>query len=160
MGLIGRPNWVVRASGGGRFEIVLGDHVREVLSSALDEMSELLDDPDAPMLARLQPPAYIDDPDKNAEYQLLAGEELRTSRREAVATSREMLGRSDADESELWAWLQSLNALRLVLGTLLGIEDDDDHEADVEDDDPAAAVWNLYDLSTAVQYELVRALGG
>jgi len=92
--------------------------------------------------------------------EVLAGEELRTSRREAVATSREMLGRSDADESELWAWLQSLNALRLVLGTLLGIEDDDDHEADVEDDDPAAAVWNLYDLSTAGQYVLVRPLGG
>lgn len=160
MGLIRQPNWVVRDAGGGRFDVILGDHLREVLSSALDEMSELLDDPDAPMLARLSPPAYLDDPDKDAEYQLLAGEELRASRREAIAATRTMLERTEADEGELWAWMRSLNALRLVLGTLLGIEDDEDHRVDVDDDDPAAPVWNLYDLCTAVQYELVRALRG
>lgn len=95
MGLFRETNWVVRPQGNGRFKIVLRADLREVLGNALDELSGLLDDPDAPMLERLRPPAYLDDADKDAEYQLLAGEELRTSRRAAIDVVRSMIGRTD-----------------------------------------------------------------
>lgn len=158
MGLFRESNWVVRTGGSGRFEIVLHPDMREVLTDSLDELSDLLDEPDSPMLARLSPPAYLDDPDKDHEYQLLAGEELRTSRRAAIDAARAMATRTEVSEAELWAWLQSLNALRLVLGTLLGISDDDDNDRDVDDDDPMAPIWAIYGLATAVQYQVIQAL--
>ncbi|MEO6988420.1 MAG: DUF2017 family protein [Aquihabitans sp.] len=158
MGLFRDPNWVVRPQGNGRFKVVLRADLRGALSNALDELSDLLDDPDSPVLARLSPPAYLQDPDKDVEYQLLAGEELRTSRRAAIDAVRSMLEQTDVDEDDLWAWLQSLNALRLVLGTLLDISDDDDGGRDVHDDDPAAPIWALYDLATVVQYQVIQAI--
>ena len=69
-----------------------------------------------------------------------------------------MLEKTDVGEDDLWAWLQSLNALRLVLGTLLGISDDDDSDREVDDDDPAAPIWAIYGLATAVQYQVIQAL--
>lgn len=158
MGLFRESNWVVRTRGPGRFEIVLRPDMREVLTDSLDQLSDLLDEPDSPMLARLSPPAYLDDPDKDNEYQLLAGEELRTSRRAAIDAARAMATRTEVSEADLWAWLQSLNALRLVLGTLLGITDDDDDDREVDDDDPTAPIWAIYGLATAVQYQVIQAL--
>ena len=52
--------------------------------------------------------------------------------------------------------MQSLNALRLVLGTRLDVgEDDDPH---VDPDDPDAPAWALYYFLSALVAELVDVL--
>lgn len=154
-----RPaNQVVKARRDGRFDVILDGRVRDVLADALRQVTDLLDEPDAPLLARLSPPAYEDDPERDAAYQLLAGEELRTARREAIATVHQIHERSEATVDDLWAWIRALNALRLVVGTALGIEDEDHEVPDVDPADPTAALWDLYHLTTAVQHEIVAAL--
>ena len=161
MALFGsRRTQVVRRRADGRFDLVLEPHLREVISSLLGELDELVEaGPGDPSLERLAPPAYLDDADKDAEYQLLAGDELRTSRRAAIEATQELLGKEEASEAELWSWLQSLNALRLVVGTRLGI-DEDEPDRPQEPEGPDAGLWSVYDFATWLQWSVIQALGG
>ena len=81
--------------------------------------------PTDPLARRLFPPAYPDDPEREAAYELLAGEELRSSRRAALEVMRTTATSEVLTESEVTAWLQSVNALRLVLGTRLDVSEDE-----------------------------------
>lgn len=156
-----RRSHVVRRRRDGDFELVLAQPGRDLLRQLLGELDELLDgDPDDPNLRRLRPPAYLDDDEADAAYQLLAGEELRASRREAVAGVVESLARDHLTEGDLWAWMQSLNAIRLVLGTRLDVSEGDVSRPVVAADGPEAQLWSIYDLVTFLQHEVVTALGG
>ena len=124
------------------FALRLETNEREVLSRLLDELDGLVasaGDPTSgttPVISRLFPPAFTDhdgeNAERDAEYQRLMREELITSRRAAIAESREWLvaGAPERviDEARLTAMLRSLNSLRLVLGSLLGIADDLDSD--------------------------------
>ncbi len=133
-----------------------------MLVTLLRQLSELLEtDPDHPNLTRLSPPAYLDDAEADAAYQLLAGEELRTSHQQAISAVIESLGRDQLTEDELWAWVQSLNGVRLVVGTRLDISEDDHgptfrKAADPED----RPLWAVYDFTTLLQHDIVAALSG
>ena len=110
----------------GAYDLSLDPDRREVVVDLLRQLGDLIESqPDHPNLARLRPPAYTDDPDADAAYQLLAGEELRTSRQEAIEAVIASLGRDQLTEDELWSWLQALNGVRLVVGTRLGITEDE-----------------------------------
>lgn len=159
MSLFRPPNPVVRATGDDTFEIVLDPRFRAILDDALDGVGDLLEDPDQPGLERLLPTTYPDDPEREAGYRLLAGEELRTSHQAAITTLREVFGEGTATGEQLWAAIRALNSVRLVTGTLLGIEtEDDEPDPDLDPDDPAYGIWALYDLSMAVQHHIIRVL--
>jgi hypothetical protein len=138
-----RPTFTppVRAVGDG-FEITLDREERELLARLLDELSALLTsdaDEHRPLLSKLFPPAYPDDEEKEAEYQRLMREELVASRLAAIGVMLVALRADDGDvldEPSLIAFMQSLNAVRLVLGTMLGITDDESADAidDAADD--------------------------
>ena len=159
MAFFRRSRLVERRADGG-FDIRLSDDERQVVVGLVAQLADQLDDTADPSLHRLAPPAYQDDPERDAAYQLLAGEELRDARREAIATVVETAARPRITEDEAWAWLRALNALRLVVGTQLDIDDD------THDWDPAqaateleAARWAVYGFASVVQQELVVALG-
>ncbi|MEL0039983.1 MAG: DUF2017 family protein, partial [Ilumatobacter sp.] len=117
------------------FVVRLEDTERAVLASLLDDLDRLLDeagDPErevTPVVTRLFPPAFTDhegrDAERDEEYQRLMREELIVSRRAAIAESRSWLtgeqGERRISESELTSMMRSLNSLRLVLGSILGI---------------------------------------
>ncbi len=152
-------NPVVRRRRDGRYELVLDPDLRRVVRDLLGELDSLLAaDPTNADLTRLRPPAYLEDPDRDAEYQLLAGEELRASRHAAIDTVVLSLDQERLSEDELWSWLQALNALRLVVGTRLDISEDD-HELEVAPDHPDAGLWEIYRFTTWLQYQVLRALG-
>lgn len=109
----------------GAFDVALSAEERDGAALVLSELvAEIDDDPAADDLRRLRPPAYLDDPDRDLEYQLLAGEELRTSHRAAIAAAMAALDRPVLSEDELWSFVRALNAVRLVVGTKLGIDED------------------------------------
>ncbi len=156
-----RGNPVVRRTSDGTFHLVLDPRNVDAIESLLGELDELLETaPDDPSLHRLHPTAYRDDPERDMAYQILAGEELRTKRRETIAVVRSSLRRTHLTEDELWGWLQALNALRLVVGTRLGIDDDEVDRPRLRTGDPDGALWDVYDFSTQVQYFVVAALEG
>jgi hypothetical protein len=139
---------------------------RAFLVRLLGELRALLaGEGDQPLLARLFPPAFPDDPEKEEEYQRLMRDELVASRTAAIDAAVAVLDADrdhlDADgdqtlsEAQLLAFLQSVNAVRIVLGTMLGIADDDDAEAAEEGDSPNHHLYGY--LGWVVEWT-VRAL--
>jgi hypothetical protein len=129
-------------------------------------------------LARLFPPAYSGadtDPDlaeREEEYQRLMREELVQSRLASISTVREALTNPrHLSEPQLIAFMQSINALRLVLGTILQITDDGDdfidgvaeHQDDdsgLDPDDPNIGLQVAYDFLSWLLEWSVQALSG
>lgn len=150
----------VRRRPDGDFDLTLDAKRRDVLISLLRQLAELLEtQPDHPNLTRLHPPAYLDDPEADAGYQLLAGEELRDSQRASIDAVIESLGRDQLTEDDMWAWVQSLNGVRLVVGTRLDITEDDHGPSLRQVPDPDdRALWAVYDFTTQLQHDVVEAL--
>lgn len=151
----------VEPTGNGTFAIRLSHDERETLTGFLDQLREVLNAPaDDPRVKRLFPTAYHQDPEHDAEYQGYMRDELVQSRMSAIDRACEAL-RSDEDltESQLYAFMTVVNGLRLVLGTLLDITEDDDLE-DLDEDDPAFGQAQLYGYLGWLLEWIVWALGG
>lgn len=116
------------------WRLALGPDERAIVLRLLAELRSLLrdDDPDEParrLLQRLFPPAYPDDDEKEEEYQRLMRDELVASRAATIDDVARVLGDDDADvldEAQVVSLLQGVNALRVVLGTMLDVDEDDD----------------------------------
>jgi hypothetical protein len=141
----------------GSFNLALTPDERALLTSLVDQLEDLIDaGPDEPLAKRLFPVAYPDDEKREAEYRLLAGEELRASRRAALELMRSTAEATVLTEDQVSAWLQSINALRLVLGTRLDMQEDDD--GTIEADDPDADAKVLYHYLSALTDAIVTSL--
>jgi hypothetical protein len=114
----------IRRVAPGTYAVELPAGVAELLEHLCSQVEALLST-DSPLLARLFPPPYGDDTERNEGYAALAVPELIEHRLAALETVRRTLRADRLTEDELMAWLRSLNDMRLVLGTLLGVSDDD-----------------------------------
>lgn len=119
---------VLRA-GHGRLVLRLEPHERRILASLVDQLRAELDDPESAApgkaLARLYPPAFPDDPEAEAAYADLVHADLVDMRRDRVAIVEATPDADELDDAQAAAWMATLNDLRLVLGSSLGIEDGD-----------------------------------
>lgn len=110
--------------------IDIGRAETEIVGRLVAELRAMLVDPEpdaaaAALLSRLFPVAHPDDEELEAEYQRLMREELVESKLSALdIVERALAGRGRVDDGELLAFMQSVNSIRLVLGTMLGVDDD------------------------------------
>ncbi len=181
MGLIDPPGF--RRNRRGEIWLHLPEAERHLIGELLDQMTGLLEPPDAapaedplvelvgidpaavrpadPALARLFPDAYTD-PEQADEFRRFTMRDLRTSKLSHVSTARSSLDRPDPvklDEAERTAWLLALNDLRLTLGTRLAVtEESSDQFLELPDDDPHRALFLLYDWLTHLQDRLIHSL--
>jgi hypothetical protein len=119
--------------------------------------------PDDPVLARLLPDAYRDDPEASGEFRRYTEQGLRSGKAAAARTVLATLppdgGRIRLSEPEAQAWLRALNDVRLALGTRLGVTDDfDEQVAGMGPEDPRAAYVGVYQWLAFLQETLVQAL--
>jgi hypothetical protein len=119
--------------------------------------------PEDPVLARLFPAAYGDDPEAAGEFRRYTEQGLRDGKvaaaRTVLATLPDEGGRVRLSAGDAEAWLRALNDVRLALGVLLGITEDYERElADVTATDPRSAYLQVYDWLTFLQETLVRSL--
>jgi hypothetical protein len=126
-------------------------------------LAESTEPPDDPVLARLLPDAYRDDPDAAAEFRRFTEPDLRSGKVTCAMTLLETLppggGRIRLTADQAQAWLRSLNDVRLALGTRLGVtEDFDALDEHVEADDPRFAYVQVYQWLAYLQGSLVSAL--
>jgi hypothetical protein len=143
-----------------RFTIDIPVEERALLRQLLPQLRELVSAPaDASdeRVRRLFPTAYPDDPERDAEYQRYMRDELITSRVAAIEQVEESLDARQVTEGELVAWMQSVNSIRLVLGTLLDISEDLEID-DLPDDDPNLPDYALYGYLSMLLDEIVTAL--
>lgn len=154
----------VEASDGG-WRLNFETEERDLLIRLLGELKGLLtseeDERTTPLLHRLFPPAFHDDEEKEAEYQRLMRDELVASRLAAVDGVTRILGADGPDlltENETMAFMQSVNAVRLVLGTLLDITDEDAADAADEADMDESPEHSLYSYLGWILEWTVRSL--
>jgi hypothetical protein len=119
--------------------------------------------PDDPVLARLLPDGYGDDPEAAGEFRRYTEHGLRSGKVAAARTVLDTLpssgGRIRLSAGDAEAWLRSLNDVRLSMGVLLGITEDYEREFSALDPaDPREAYLHVYDWLTFLQETLVRAL--
>jgi hypothetical protein len=141
----------------GGWRINLDVEERNLIVRLVGELRALLTGPDDnDLIRRLFPTAYPDDEEKEAEYQRLMRDELVTSRLAAIdSVIATLSGDELLDEAQTVAFMQSINAIRLVLGTMLGITDDASaDEADTAD----SPEHHLYDFLSWLLEWTVRAL--
>jgi uncharacterized protein DUF2017 len=146
----------VRRTRRGDFRLSLPQEERDILRSLPAELRRVLATDD-PALARLFPPAYLDDPERNAEYHDLVREDLKAGRMESLRVMEATVDAERLSEEELAAWLAALNDLRLVLGSRLDVTQDMDLE-DVAAHGPGAPAYGLYLYLGWLQEQVVGAL--
>lgn len=136
---------------------------RALVARLLDELGALLTEPADPTTTeRLFPVVHPDRPQQEAEYQRLMRDELVASRLAGIATVKGVLaGQGNGkkvtfSEDELVAFMQALNSVRLVLGTLLDITDDDDDSPE----NGLVPEYQLYAYLSWVLDSAVHALSG
>ncbi|MGH2663609.1 MAG: DUF2017 domain-containing protein [Actinomycetota bacterium] len=146
----------VRRTRRGAFELHLPGEERALLRGLPGQLRELLDSDD-PTLRRLFPPAYADDPDREAEYRRMVRDDLLAGKREALRIIEETVDARRVDEDQLTAWLGALNDLRLVLGTRLDVTEEL-YEEGLPEDDPRAPAFAVYAYLGWLQEQVVAAL--
>lgn len=143
---------------------------------------------DDPVVRRLLPDAFLDDPDASAEFRRLSADTVRGHKVEAIesvladlATLQQQKGGLVVPADRAVAWLTALNDARLALGTLLAVGEGDDlheeldayeqqliggqlvedeQEADAEAGERALRAYRIavYDFLSALLDMVVRAL--
>jgi hypothetical protein len=126
----------------------------------LSESTEL---PDDPILARLLPDGYRDDPDAAQDFRRFTESGLRSAKVAAAETVLATMppggGRVRLTSKQAEVWLRALNDVRLALGVRLGVTDDfDGLNDDVGPADPRYAYVQIYQWLAYIQESLVRAL--
>jgi hypothetical protein len=142
--------------GDGTYKVRLADWERDLLEDLPRQLTELLATED-PSLRRLFPAAYHEDPDRDAEYQRFMREELLASRMAAAQTLERSAKAEVLTEDDLLAWMGSMNAIRLVLGTQLDVTED---MTSIDPDDPRAPVFGVYGWLGMLVERGIEALQG
>jgi Domain of unknown function (DUF2017) len=119
--------------------------------------------PDDPVLARLLPDAYQDDPAAAGEFRKYTESSLREAKKYFVQTLLDTLppsgGRVKLTGDQARDWLRALNDVRLMFGVRLEVtEDFEEQLAALAPEDPRVAAFEVYGWLGAVQESLVRAL--
>lgn len=140
---------------GDTFVVQLDPEERELIGSFVDQLRQLVTT-DSSLLARLFPPPYGDDEERNAGYSVLAGAELVERRLAAFDEVTEHLDATELSEEQLLAWMRSINDIRLVIGTMLDVTEDDRVD-DFEDTDDAVA-YGVYEYFGGLLEMIVAAL--
>ena len=159
------PEDVAAASKGWRDDGKVGADELAAMVGLTDnpELTDNAELPDDPVLARLLPDAYSDDPEASGEFRRYTEPGLRSGKAAAARTVLATLppsgGRVRLSEPEAQAWLRALNDVRLALGVRLGVTDDfDKRVADIGPEDPRSAYVGVYQWLAFLQESLVQAL--
>ena len=154
----------VRRGRDGAFELRIPADERDLLRSVGPSLREILVDRATSIepgedeaVDRLFPAAYPDDEERQAEFRLLAHDQLLESHLGALAVLEETVDADRLDEDQLLAWMRAINHVRLVLGVRLEITEDRD-EWPRSRRDPRAPAFAVYDYLTYLQGEIIEAL--
>ncbi len=140
---------------GGKVIVQMTSDEREFLADVLDLLATIPATGDDPATQRLHVPVYLDDPQANAEWWRLMGDELSTARMSDRAVFLRVVegkGKTELSTDEADAFLRVLNEGRLALGARFGLEVEDDHDRLPEEQRRVLDYmgWVLEDLTSAL----------
>jgi len=139
------------------------DTVLEELERIFADQPDAPQTPGDPVLARLLPDAYPDDPEAASEFRKYTEPSLREAKKYFAQTMLDTLppsgGRVKLTGDQARDWLRAMNDVRLMLGVRLEVtEDFEEQLAALSPQDPRVAAFEVYGWLGAVQESLVQAL--
>jgi hypothetical protein len=105
--------------GNGTYRLRLSENGRSAVSERLQLVRDELLGSGTPDGVRLRPPAFGTDSNRNADWARLAGDQLLAHRLDALDLAEAALHRRILSEADLTALVQTINSIRLLLGTRL-----------------------------------------
>jgi Domain of unknown function (DUF2017) len=151
--------WRLKRSGD-RIRLNLQTEERDLLRDLMAQLGELIGGPvesGDDRVRRVFPVAYPDDPERDAEYHKYMREELVASHTAAIERVTSSLDATELTEAEAMSWTQSLNSVRLVLGTMLDISEELEL-SDIDESDPSYGSFALYGYLSGLLDEIVQVL--
>ena len=146
----------VKRKGPGRYVLKLRPSEQVLMGDLVVQLrDQLVASTDDPSVKRLFPPAYADDPERDAGYQVLTRDELLEGRLAALDVVERTLKGGELDDEGMTAWMGALNSLRLVLGTRLDV---DEELPTLATDDPLAPAYAVYEYLGWLLSQVVDAL--
>ena len=142
----------------GRFRLILDDDARELVDSLGPQLSDVLMSGDPELTARLFPPAYPDDDEREAEFRRLMGDDLLARRFEDLDQLRAAVDSESMTTEELESFLRAVNSVRLVLSSVIGIETEEDAHEPFELEDDGAVPRIVYEWLSALLADGIWAL--
>lgn len=126
----------------GAFRVNLSRIEQRVLQQAFDDLRVMIVNDD-PATRRLTPTAYVDDPALDEEYRKMIGDDLQSSQLAAFDVVEHSIDGSTISRDELEAWMRSVNAVRLVIGTQLDVGEDEPLVDKTDPDYPRYVVYHF-----------------
>lgn len=155
------PEPAPAADGGAMTDDLFAD-LEKMFNEAAAEPPEM---PADPVLARLLPDAYADDPEAASEFRKFTESSLREAKKYFAQTLLETVppkgGRVKLSADQARDWLRALNDVRLMFGVRLEVtEDFEEQITSLDPKDPRVAAFQVYGWLGEVQESLVRAIAG
>ena len=138
----------------GELVVRLDDSLRALLRTVTEELREVLLVNDPELTKRLYPTAYPDDEKLNSDYQEMVHDQLLMQRLDGIDELQATIDDEVITMDTADSWMNTINQIRLVLGTKLDVTEDD-HEIDEED--PEARSRLIYQVLSHILEELTRA---
>jgi hypothetical protein len=155
---------------GGALVVTLYTQEVDLLVMTARDMMTIVEEPPAEVRDRLYPRAYLDPTEEAAqgEFDRLVRDDLVRARKSALETIADGLEAAEPNKrglievtlktEEEMQWLTAVNDARLVIGTALGVTDDEDDDTDYEPGDPRFEYGVLYAWLTQLHLELTTVL--
>ncbi|MCL5077540.1 MAG: DUF2017 domain-containing protein [Actinobacteria bacterium] len=140
--------------GDDRFKIELADQVRQLLLD-LKEMTLTHVVSESPIAKRIFPTAYNNSPEMELDFEKLTREPLMNHHQENLSLFERSLFKNEINQEEVLAWISALNNMRLILGTALDIQEDQEIPKET---DPNYEGYLVYDLITYLQGALIEEI--
>lgn len=152
-----------------KLDAVESEVLRDVLSQVMELVGDDLDRAD-PVVARLFPDFYPDDPEASGDLRRYTDDDLKAAKLESAGAVLGSLPRGGGtvrlDEEQAALWLRALTDARLALGMRIDVRDDTDLEGEIDDavaadpTSPRVQQLSVYAFLTLLQASLVDALAG
>jgi len=141
--------------------------LQQVLVEVVTLLSDGFDRGD-PVVERLFPDVYPDDPASSADMRRYTEDDLKSAKLDQAGAMLAALpdggGEVSLDEAEAEMWLRALTDVRLALGLRLDVRDDTDLEAEIDEavlhdpTSPRVDQLSVYAFLTYLQESLLSAL--
>jgi len=136
----------------GGLRLAIDNHSRDVIAHLLGELRNEVEVAKTatpaelePHMKRLFPTAYHNDEQHNDEYRRLTHGDLADTHLAALNDALLLLAPGRVfGEGDLERFVRAINAMRLVLGTVLDVSEDDADDDTSDSDDPVALQREVY----------------
>jgi len=137
----------------GHIRVRLDDTMRALLRQASEELREVLLVDEPALTRRLYPTAYPDDEEFEDDYQELVHDQLLMQRLDGIDKLQASIDDEEISFEVADVWMNTINQLRLVLGTQLDVSED---QVEIDEEDPLATSHVVYQVLSYVLEELTR----